>query len=102
MCSILVGFRTCMGTGILTVAGVCDRSPSDRGQPEAETELGTRGQGTIFFIFLCKVILSVPMSGYHMCALLLKSRKGHKIVYNWGYRWMLTVVYLLGMEPRSS
>lgn len=61
-----------MGMGILMVAGVCDRSPSDQGQPEAQIELGTRGQGTIFFIFLCKVILPVPMSVY-TCVHCLKS-----------------------------
>lgn len=58
-----------------------------------------------FFIYLfiiCTSVLSACRYMYHMHVVHTKVRRGHQSPWNWTNSWLRGIMYMLGMEPRSS
>lgn len=51
------------------------------------------------YVYVC---LPVCISVYHLCALFMEARRGHRVFWNWSYRPLLDAMWVLGVEPGSS
>ena len=61
----------------------------------------------LLIIIYCHVlyvvsVLLVCMQVLRMCAMLTEVRRGHRISWIWSYEWLVTTMWVLGMEPGSS
>lgn len=47
-------------------------------------------------------VISTCMSVYHMCLVPTAVRRKDWIPWNWSYKYLQTIIWVLGIEPRSS
>lgn len=59
-------------------------------------------KGLLFLFYMCKCFACASTCVPRACLVPLEAQGRHQILWNWSYRWLRVITWVLGTEVRSS